>query len=53
MSRLMEKTMSFRIAIIGASCSLALPGYLWAEATEEDDFDPYVDDYKGDENYPL
>jgi hypothetical protein len=51
MSRLIEKTMSFRIAIIGALL-LALPGYLWA-ASEEDDFDPYIDDYKGDENYPL
>ena len=48
MSHLLEKTMSLRIALIGALL-LALPGYLWTD-TELDDLNLDADDCD-DENY--
>lgn len=46
MARLIEKTMSLRIAFIGILC-LALPGSLWVDS-ELDDPDPAFEDQTSD-----
>jgi hypothetical protein len=51
MSRLLEKTMSFRIALIGALL-FALPGYLWTD-TELDDLNLDTDGCDGEDYDPA
>jgi hypothetical protein len=51
MARLLEKTMSLRIAIIGALL-LALPGYLLTD-TELDDLNLDADDCDGEDLFPV